>query len=332
MFGWLLAHNSPCKIALSILSLHAGNGGQAISQDTGSSADRAFAAAWARVHGNNANDPAAPSSLATAWQAQHDSSVAAQQVHSEAATKSPAGPEEVLQPRATAAEQRIKTAQLPVDAQPSMAVAQSPLPANRETPQHLSHMVETNAVGEAAALSENQMYDAGDHAETERPPASASPRSAAALQHQGISPAALLSPAQQGQRRPGQPAVTSLAPGDKAGSPAVYTRVVRPHTTVKAALADRAVGPRLASPAAAASMQQASADRESLELETRAMHLAMQVHASLHHFPVSHSHCKAVVTVALHECAAHHSKLGLWMLTPHKIHLRPKLCSCGDYA
>ena len=282
------------QLALGTVSLPAGNDGKAMSQDTGSSADRAFAAAWARVHGNNGSDPAAPSRLATAWQAQHDSSDAAQRSHSAPATRSPAGPEEIVQPQAKAAEQRLKTAQPPVDTQPSMAVAQSSLLEKRGTPQHLSHMAEANPMGEAAVPSENQMYNADNHVDEEQPPASASPTSAAAPQHLGISPATRLLPAQQGQQQAGQPAVTSPSSGNKAGSPAVISRVVRPHAAVKPALADRTVatGARLAGPVAPASMQQASADRDSPELEARAMDLAMQVH----HF--SQSQCKVVHAIA----------------------------------
>lgn len=266
------------QLAFSRLSLPAGNDGEAMSQDTGSSADRAFAAAWARVHGNNASDPAAPSRLATAWQAQHDSPENAQQLHSRPATRSPASHQEIVQSQAKAAEQRLNTAQLPVDAQASMAVAQSPLRADRDTPQHFSDIAEAITMGEAAAPSANQMHDADHHFEKEQPPAKASPLSTAAPQHLGISPAAPLSPGQQGQ---GQPAVSSPVLGDKAGSPAANVRVVRPHAAVRTALADRnfAAGIRFAGPAskAATSMQQASADRDSPELETRAMHLAMQV-------------------------------------------------------
>ena len=265
------------QLALSIFSSPAGNDGEAMSQDTGSSADRAFAAAWARVHGNNASDPAAPSRLATAWQAQHDSPDAAQQLHSKPATRPPASHTEIVQPQAKAAEQRLKSAQLPVDAQASMAVAQSPSHADTGTPQHLSDMAEGNATGEPAAPSENQMYDADHHIDQLKPLAHASPFSAAP-QHPNISPAAHLSPGQQGH---GQPAVTSPALGDKAGSPAAATRVVRRHAAARPALADRnfALGTRLAGPPAkaATSMQPASADRDSPELETRAMHLAMQV-------------------------------------------------------
>ena len=249
-----------------------------MSQDTGSSADRAFAAAWARVHGNDASVAAAPCRLATAWQAQHDSPHAAQQSHSKPASRSPDGPQETVPPQATAAEQHLNTAQPPVDAQPSMAVAHSPLPAEGGTIQQLSHTAEANVVGQVMVPNEGQMYDADDGGEKEHAPASASPISAAAPQHLGISPAACLSPAQQ---RQGQPAIPTPAPHDNAGSPAANTRLVRPYAAGKPALADRtaATGTRLAGAVAeaAASMQQARADRNLPELETRAMHLAMQV-------------------------------------------------------
>lgn len=41
------------------------------SQNTGSSADRAFTAAWAKVYGTNGANPAATSRLATDWSTQH---------------------------------------------------------------------------------------------------------------------------------------------------------------------------------------------------------------------------------------------------------------------
>ena len=280
MFTWTqqswIAMLSYCAAHFSMLSLPAGDNGEAMSQDTGTSADKTFAAAWARVHGNDASVAAAPSRLATAWQAQHDSPIAAEQLHSKPATRLPDGPQKIVQPQATAAEQHLKRTQQSVDAQPSMTVAQSPLPGKTGTLQQLSHMAEANILGEAIVPNGGQMYDADNRVEKEQPPASASPISAAAPQHPGISPAACVSPAQQRQGQPAVPASNSPMPCGKAGSPAANTNIIRPH----AALADRtaATGTRLAGPAvAAASMQQAKADRDSSELEARAMHLAMQV-------------------------------------------------------
>lgn len=243
-----------------------------MSQETGSSADKAFAAAWSRVHGKYGSDAAAPSRLATAWHAQHDSPPAAQRLHSKPASISLAGHQGMVQPQATAADQRMEAAQQPLDAQPSMAAAQSPLAADRGTLQQISHMAEDNATEEAMAPDEGQMYD---DVGKEQPAASPSPNSAAAFQQLGKAPAALLSPAQQGQGQQGHPAILSPAIGDRAGSSAARSRADQPHAVAKAGRTAGA-GTRFAGPAAM-SVQQAAPNGDSFELEARAKHLAMQV-------------------------------------------------------
>ena len=239
-----------------------------MSQDTGSSADRAFAAAWSRVHGKYGSDAAAPSRLATAWHAQHDSPPAAQPLHSKPASISLAGHQGTVQPQATAADQRMEAAQQPMDAQQSIVAAQSLVAADRGTLQQLSHMAEDNATGEAMAPDEDQIYD---HVGQEQPAAGASPYSAAASQQLGKAPAAVLSPAQQ---RQDHPAMLRPAIGDKAGSSAARSRLDHPHAV--AASRSAGAGTHFAGPAAV-SMQQAAPNRDASELEARAKRLAMQV-------------------------------------------------------
>lgn len=329
--GWLLAQNTlgKCKVGSwcsslwRLLSSSAGNEGEAMSQDTGSSADRAFAAAWSRVHGKYGSDAAAPSRLATAWHAQHDSQPAAQRLHSKPASISLTGHQGIVQPQATAADQRMEAAQQPMDAEPSIATAQPSLAAGRGTLQQLSHMAEDNATGEAMAPDEGQMYD---HVGKEQLAASASPHSAAASQQLGKVPAAGLSPAQQGQGQHGHPAILSPAVGDKAGSSAARSRLDHSHAGVAASRPGGA-GTRFAGPAAV-SMQQAAPHGDSCELEARAKHLAMQVSMLLCKQGAS-SHCfctdvsniakqsrQLLITLLCH--AAHPFLCGLPLLTSQK--------------
>ena len=249
---------------------------QALSQDTGSSADKAFAAAWARVHGNGGSDAAASCRLATAWQARHESPSGMSQLHNQPATRSLAGHPVITQPQATAAEQRLKSAEQPLCAQPRIAAARSPLPADRGAIQQVGHMAEADAADEAVAPDEGQMPDADDLVQEVQSPAHASPHRAAVPQQPGKSPAACLPKAPQ----QGQPALRSPATGEEAWSPAANTRIGRPSTMLRTALGGRgpATGTGLAGLAAAAgSMQQTKAGRDVPELEARAMQLAMQV-------------------------------------------------------
>lgn len=255
------------------------DGSQAMSQDTGSSADRAFAAAWARVHGNDASDAAAPSRLTTAWQAQHETSGGDLQLQSPPANRWSPEHQATIQAQANEDEPGMTTAQQPVEmVQPSLAAVQSPLRADTVvTPLRHTHMAEAEAMH---APQEGQMFGADDHVQEGHPPVVASPLAAAAPQQPGKSVASSMPRGVQ----QGQPAVHSSAIGDKAGSPAASLGGSRPTTAVQAALGGRTpasgAGTHLAGVAAAAATannEQTKAARDSAELEARAMQIAMQV-------------------------------------------------------
>ncbi|KAL3144898.1 hypothetical protein ABBQ32_003410 [Trebouxia sp. C0010 RCD-2024] len=253
-------------------------GSQAMSQDTGSSADRAFAAAWARVHGNDASDAAAPSRLATAWQAQHETSGGAPQVQSPPATRWSPDHRATIQAQANVDEHGMTTAQQPVEmVQPSLAAAKCPLRADTVAPPlRYTPLAESEAMH---ASHKGQMFGADDYGQEVHPRVDASPLTAAAPQQPGRSLVSSMPRAVQ----QGQPAVHSSAIGNKAGSPDASLGVDRSITAVQATLGGSTpasdAGTHLAGVAAAAAtanIEQTKAARDSAGLEARAMQIAMQ--------------------------------------------------------
>ena len=206
----------PYSDVIQLIWSSAGNddGSQAMSQDTGSSADRAFAAAWARVHGNDASDAAAPSRFATAWQAQHESSGGPAQVHSPPATAWSPGHQTTTQAQACIHEHGMTTARQSLNVQPSLAATQSPLRADTvASPLQHTHLAEAEAEA-MHAPEEGQMYGADDDhgQEPQQPPADVSPLAAARPQQPSRSLVSSVPRAVQ----PGMLPVHSPAAGDKA--------------------------------------------------------------------------------------------------------------------
>lgn len=247
-----------------------------MSQDTGSSADQAFAAAWARVYGTGATDAAAPARLATAWYAQQ-SSGAIPQVHSPAATSWSPGHQTTTQAQASVEEQGLSIVQQPVDAQPTLAAAQSPLRTDTVAPQLHARLAET---GVMHAADEGQMYGTDDGCQEEHSPEDALPLGAAAPQQ----PSKSFDPSNPNAVQQAQPSVHSPATGHKAGDPPASNWAGPSPTSVQAALQGRtpAVGTGtdlagLAAAAAADSMQKTQVARELPDLEAKAMQIAMQV-------------------------------------------------------
>ena len=227
---------------------------QAMSQDTGSSADRAFAVAWARVHGNSR--AAAPSRLATSWQTQHDSQADSPHTHTHPLATSP--------PRQPIVLQHLPPEQ-PATAQPSE------LPVVEGAVQQLHQQ------DEAAAPDGDQVYNANEQLEAH--PASASPLSAAPALEPGK--AVVSSPPKAAQQQV-TTALRSPAAAGKGNTRAVAADALSSPAGKAAKAVGRSPirGAHLAGiAAAAASAQQAKVQTDSCppDLEARATQQAMQV-------------------------------------------------------
>ena len=247
----------------TVLSFSAANDNQSqdTGQDTGSLTERAFAAAWTRVHGQGNSNAAGPSRLATSWQTQHDPTSDPPQLHSQPVATSPHGSPALSQPQPQPqSADRSQTAQ-PLHLPASQTVAQ----------QH-------TAAAEAAAAGKDQMY--GTDEQFAAHPSTASALAAGPVQQPDS--AGTASPPKAVQQQ-AQSALHSPAATTQAGIKVAVAVEPSPSKVAKvAAKAGKgsAKSNSLAGIAAAAATAQhakAQAAVYPADLEARATRLAMQV-------------------------------------------------------
>lgn len=255
-------------VSNQVLSFSAAIDGQSqgASQDTGSLTERAFAAAWARVHGHNNSNAAVPSRLATSWQTQLDPTIDYPHLHSQPAATSPHGSPAMPQPHAQPQPQP-QSADQPEVSQPSYLSA-SQTAAQQHT-----------AAAEVAVAGQDQMHGAHEQPEAAHT-STGSPLAARSAQQASTSGTASPPKAVQQQA---QPALHSSAVTGQTGSKAGVAVEPSPPRVAKAA-AQAGKGPArgvslagIAAAAATAQQTKAQGAVGPTDLQTRATHLAMQV-------------------------------------------------------
>ena len=130
------------------------------SQDTGSSVDRAFTAAWAKVYGTHGHNPASASRLATTWQTQHSSGQEAQaEIHAAATALVAASGQQGQHDQA--AEPDLAAIGEPI--QPGHTSQQSPLRGGDTDTAFAADELVANFAAEPDA--EDEMHKAAEHHE-----------------------------------------------------------------------------------------------------------------------------------------------------------------------